>query len=155
MIHTNTISIGVPVNVSQDERDAMKITEIVTRAHIMDAEKDRKLARVRTDAQDEEFKRVYAMVIADIKRTDTAHVKTRCFIKHLSETVIKEKLRNQFKSDGLPKPVFIHVENNDRGDVCMCFWTSVFGCCLPLGYWAFHCVRNHYKGDSHTIGIQF
>jgi hypothetical protein len=148
-------SIGVPVHVSRDERAAMKIAEIVARARVLDAEKISALARVRSEAEAEEFERVYAAVLSRVKATDTTVVTARCFVHHLSAGAIRDKLRARFASDGLPTPVVIHVDNDDRGDGCMCFWTSLLGCCLPLGYWAAHCVHRHFKGDAHTIRIQF
>ena len=149
------LTVGVPVHITRDDRDAMKITEIVERARVLDAEKREDVARVQFAAETEEFESIYRSVLADVKRTDTIAVVTRCFVKHLDAHTIEEKLKARLASDGLPKPASIDVSNEDSGDECLCFWTSLFGCCLPLAYWAFYCVRKNYKGDAHTIRIQF
>ena len=150
-------AIGYPIVILKDDRNTMKIKDIIDRARILEAEKAEQVEKTHQENIFKEFEELYKILIAKIKETNTTTINIKCYIKyHNSADTLKGKLSSRFISDGLPATKEIYIRNDiDEDAICKCFWSSTLCCCIPLVYWAFYFGHNKYKGDPHTIRISF
>ena len=150
-------AIGYPIVILKDDRDTMKIKDIIERARILEAEKAEQVEKIRQENIVTEFEKIYKILIAKIKETNTTTINIKCRVKyHNSPDTLKGKLSARFISDALPATKEIYIRNDTDGDdICKCFWSSTLCCCIPLFYWAFYFGHNKYKGEPHTIRISF
>jgi hypothetical protein len=151
-------ALGVPIQLSNTDRDAMKIKDIIERARILDQEKNIHAEKLKQDKIDGEFEELYKFIINKIKQTNSVKIRLTCFLKHHKQVdELKQKLNARFiVDDALPHAKEIIVQNEiDELIYQRCVAQSILCCCIPLPYWSYFFVQNLCRGDQHTIWIFF
>ena len=67
-------AIGYPIVILKDDRDTMKIKDIIERARILEAEKAEQVEKIRQENIVTEFEKIYKILIAKIKETNTTTI---------------------------------------------------------------------------------
>ena len=146
---SNRIAIGMPIiNVT--------ISDNIQRARILENENTILYNNKIQEYKDKEFDKIYNDIIINLKKTNSTEVNIKCRIRYNCPNELKQKILDNFFREKLPIPSKIYViDNAIPVSECLCCWTNILCCCIPLPYWCYYYGMNNYIGDSYVIKLEY